>query len=215
MLEPHGYRVFEAQDGATGLAEAVETKPDVIILETALSDGEGLAVLQGLREGSSTPVMVLSEQTTDGAKVSALDAGANDYLTKPFSSAELLARLRVLQRAVLSELDGPFLVEGELVANLVTHQITLSGRAIRLTPKEEALFYVLARYAGKVVTRNHLIRSLWGAHGEQRTHDLQVLVAQVRKKLEPYGAELLIRTESHLGYSLTLSPQREPALSPA
>ena len=84
VLEPHGYRVFEAQDGATGLAEAVETKPDVIILETALSDGEGLAVLQGLREWSSTPVMVLSEQTTDGAKVSALDAGANDYLTKPF-----------------------------------------------------------------------------------------------------------------------------------
>jgi len=215
VLEPHGYRVFEARDGATGLAEAVEAKPDVIILETALSDGEGLAVLQGLREWSSTPVMVLSEQTTDDAKVAALDAGANDYMTKPFSSAELLARLRVLQRPVLNEPDGPLLVEGEIVANLVTHEITVSGRALRLTRKEEALFYVLARYAGKVVTRTHLIRSLWGTHGEQRTHDLQVLVAQVRKKLEPYGAELLIRTEGHLGYRLTLSAQREPALSPA
>jgi len=215
VLEPNGYRVFEAENGGTGLAEAVECKPDVILLETALSDGEGLTVLQGLREWSSTPVLVLSEETDDEAKVAALDAGANDYMTKPFSSAELLARLRVLQRPVLNEPDGPFLIEGELVANLATHEITLGGRAIRLTPKEEALFYVLARYAGKVVTRTHLIRALWGAHDEQRTHDLQVLVAQVRKKLEPYGAELLIRTEGHLGYSLTLSPQREPALSPA
>ena len=135
VLEPHGYRVFEAEDGGTGLSEAAETKPDVIILETALSDGEGLAVLQGLCEWSSTPVLVLSEQATDDAKVAALDAGASDYMTKPFSSAELLARLRVLQRQVLNEPDGPLLVEGELVANLVTHQITVSGRALRLTPK--------------------------------------------------------------------------------
>jgi two-component system KDP operon response regulator KdpE len=215
VLEPHGYRVFEAEDGGTGLSEAAEAKPDVIILETALSDGEGLAILQGLREWSNTPVLVLSEQATDDAKVAALDAGASDYMTKPFSSAELLARLRVLQRQVLNEPDGPLLVEGELVANLVTHQITISGRALRLTPKEEALFYVLARYAGKVVTRTHLLRSVWGGPGEQRIHDLQVLVAQVRKKLEPYGAEVLIRTEGHIGYRLSLITPSEAVLSEA
>jgi two-component system KDP operon response regulator KdpE len=215
VLEPHGYRVFEAENGGTGLVEAVECRPDVIILETALPDREGLAVLQGLREWSNTPVLVLSEQPTDDAKVAALDGGASDYMTKPFSSAELLARLRVLQRPVLNEPDGPLLIEGELVANLVTHEITLSGRAVTLTRKEEALFYVLARYAGKVVTRAHLLRSVWGAHGEQRIHDLQVLVAQLRRKLEPYGAETLIRTEGHIGYSLSLMAPSEPALSVA
>jgi two-component system KDP operon response regulator KdpE len=215
VLEPNGYRVFEAENGGTGLVEAVECRPDVIILEPALPDREGLAVLQGLREWSNTPVLVLSEQNTDDAKVAALDGGASDYMTKPFSSAELLARLRVLQRPVLNEPDGPLLIEGELVANLVTHEITLSGRAVTLTRKEEALFYVLARYAGKVVTRAHLLRSVWGAHGEQRIHDLQVLVAQLRRKLEPYGAETLIRTEGHIGYSLSLAAPSEPALSVA
>jgi two-component system, OmpR family, KDP operon response regulator KdpE len=215
VLEPYGYRVFEAENGVTGLTQAVECEPDVIILETVLPDREGLTVLQGLREWSNTPVLVLSEQSHDAAKVAALDAGASDYMTKPFSSAELLARLRVLQRPVLNEPDGPFLIEGELVANLVTHEITLSGRAVRLTRKEEALFYVLARYAGKVVTRTHLLRSVWGAHGEQGIHDLQVLIAQLRKKLEPYGAEILIRTEGHIGYRLSFMAPSEAALSVA
>ena len=204
LLEPHGYWVCEAENGVNGLTEAVECQPDVIIMETVLPDREGLAVLQGLREWSNTPVLVLSEQTHDEAKVAALDAGASDYMTKPFSSAELLARLRVLQRPILNEPDGPLLIEGELVANLATHEITLSGRAIRLTPKEEALFHVFARYAGKVVTRAHLLRSVWGTHGEQRIRDLHVLVAHLRKKLEPHGEELLIRTEDHIGYSLSL-----------
>ena len=213
VLEPHRYRVYEADSAAAGLAEAIECKPDVIILETALPDREGVAVLQNLREWSNTPVLVLSEQTDVEAKVAALDAGASDYVTKPFASAELLARLRVLQRPLLNEPDGPLLIEGDLVANLVTHEITLDGRAISLTPKEEALFYILARYAGKVVTRVHLLRSVWGAHGEQRLHDLQVLVAHLRRKLEPWGAELLIRTEGQIGYSLSLPAQREPALT--
>ena len=213
VLEPHGYRVFEAENGVTGLTQAVEGQPDVIIMETVLPDGEGLAVLQRLREWSNTPVLVLSEETHDEAKVAALDAGASDYLTKPFSSAELLARLRVLQRPIPNEPEGPFLIEGELVANLATHEITLRGRAILLTPKEEALFYVLARYAGKVVTRAHLLRSVWGAQGKQRIHDLHVLVAHLRKKLDPYGEQLLIRTEGHIGYSLSLAAPSEAPLN--
>jgi len=214
ILESQGYRVFEAESGATGLAVAAERKPDVIILELALPDREGLAVLQDLREWSNAPVLVLSEQDSSPAKVAALDAGASDYMIKPFDSAELLARLRVLQRPLPHQPDGPLLIEGDLVANLTTHEITFGGRAVSLTPKEEALFHVLGRYAGKVVTRAHLLRSIWGLHGEEKTHDLQVLVSQLRKKLEPHGAELFIRTEGHLGYRLFLAAQPAPALLP-
>jgi two-component system, OmpR family, KDP operon response regulator KdpE len=215
VVQPQGYRLVEAETGESGLKKAVECRPDVIILEMALPNGEGLSVLQALREWSRTPVLVLSERTDDEVKVAALDAGAGDYLTKPFSSAELLARLRVLQRSLANVPDGPLLIEGELVANLATHQITLNGRRVRLTPKEEALFYVLARFAGKVVTHTHLLRAVWGAHSDQRMHDLRVLVAHLRKKLGSYGGEMLIRTEGSIGYCLLLSVQGQPVSSRA
>ena len=209
VLEPHGYRVFEAGDGGTALAQATECRPDVVILEIALPEEEGMSVLQGLREWSQTPVLVLSERADDEAKVAALDAGASDYLTKPFSTAELLARLRVVQRPVPNVPDGPLLIEGELVANLATHEIALNGRPVKLTPKEEVLFYVLARYAGRVVTINHLLRPVWGLHSEEKTHDLRVLVSHLRNKLEAYGGEMLVRTEGNLGYRLALSAKQE------
>jgi two-component system KDP operon response regulator KdpE len=209
VLEPEGYRVFEAENGESALSNAVDCNPDVIILETALPDEDGLSLLRTLREWSHTPVLVLSGQTDDEAKVAALDTGASDYLTKPFSSAELLARLRVLQRPVANMPDGPLLIEGDLVVNVATHDITLHGRSVSLTRKEEALFFVLVRYAGKVVTQTHLIRSIWGAHSESRVHDLQVLVAHLRKKLGPYDGEILIRTQTNVGYWLLLSSQRE------
>lgn len=202
VLSPHGYRVFQAESGEEGLKEAVACKPDVILLELALPDGDGLSVLQALQEWSRTPVLVLSERTDDQAKVAALDGGANDYLTKPFSSAELLARLRVLQRSMSNVPDGPLLIEGALVANLATHQVTVNGRRVRLTPKEEALFYVLARFVGQVVTHTHLLRAVWGVHSEERIHDLRVLVSHLRKKLGSDGGEMLIRTEGSIGYSL-------------
>ena len=211
VLEPEGYRVIEAQNGGSGLQKAAERRPDVIILEIALPEEGGLSVLQALREWSTTPVLVLSEQAGDEAKVTALDTGASDYLVKPFSSAELLARLRVLRRPLPHSPDGPLLIEGDLVANLSTHEISLSGRPVRLTRREEALFYVLAKYAGKVVTCSHLLRSVWGVPSERRIHDLQVLIAQLRKKLGPYEGEILIQTEGHLGYKLSLSEHGEPA----
>lgn len=215
LLEPQGYRVFEAESAGDALGKAVESKPDVIVLELRLSNGNGLAFLQRLQESSQTPVLVLSEQTGEEAKVAALDAGARDYLTKPFSSGELLARLRVLQRPLPNVPDGPFLIEGDLVANFATHEITLKGRPIRLTPKEQALFYVLARYPGRVVTCAHLLRAVWGFHSEDKLHDLQVLVSHLRKKLGPFGGEILVRTESSIGYSLALAPNQELATCPA
>ena len=140
LLEPHGYRVFDTDTGGSGLREAVDRKPDVIILELALPDSDGLDILRALREWNLTPVLVLSERKQDEAKVAALDAGASDFLTKPFSGTELLARLRVLQRPLPNVPDGPLLIEGDLVVNLAAHKITLNGHPVRLTRKEEALF---------------------------------------------------------------------------
>jgi two-component system KDP operon response regulator KdpE len=207
VLEPQGYRFYEAASGAEGLKEVVERNPDVIILEMVLPDTNGVSLLRSLREWSYTPALVLSEQASDGIKVAALDSGASDYVVKPFSSAELLARLRVLQRPWPNAPDGPLLIEGELVANLATHEITVKGRPVSLTRKEEVAFYVLAHYAGKVVTRTHLARSVWGMDSDEKAHDLQVLIAQLRKKLEPLANQMLIRTERNLGYSLLLCGQ--------
>jgi two-component system KDP operon response regulator KdpE len=211
VLEAHGYRVLEAESSGAGLNLAVEGKPDVIVLELRLPDADGLEVLGSLREWNQIPVLVLSGQSGDQAKVAALDAGARDYLTKPFSSPELLARLRALQRPLPNVPDGPLLMDGDLVANLATHEITLKGQSISLTPKEEALFYVLARYAGSVVTCAHLLRAVWGIHSEDKIQDLRVLVSHLRKKLGHHTGEMLVRTEGSLGYSLWLSSHREPA----
>jgi two-component system KDP operon response regulator KdpE len=211
ILTAEGYRVLEAENAENGLRKAVEGNPDLIVLEIALPRNEGLELLQGLREWNRTPVMVLSECTDDPSKVAALDAGASDYLTKPFSAAELLARLRVLLRPLPNVPDGPLLVEGELVVNLATHTITIAGQPVRLTPKEEVLFCVLARYTGKVVTCDHLSRSVWGLNSDDKMHDLRVLVWQLRKKLGAYGGEVLLKTEGSTGYKLALSANKELA----
>ncbi len=204
VLESQGYQILQAEGLAAGLERAVEGKPDVIVMEMALADGEGLEFLRNLREWSHTPVLVLSERNGEEAKVAALDAGANDYITKPFNGAELLARLRVLQRPLFQVPDGPLLVEGDLVANFSTHEISVAGRPVGLTRKEEALFYVLARHAGKVVTRAQLLHSVWGMDSEERIHDLHVLMGNLRKKLEPHGKEIFITTQGGLGYTLSL-----------
>ena len=209
ILEPEGYRVIEAESGGLGLSKAIEWEPDIIILEIALPDEEGLVVLRNLREWNHIPVLVLSERKDDGTKVASLDGGASDYLTKPFSSAELLARLRVAQRPTPGVPDGPLLIEKDLVINLGTHETVISGSKVNLTPKEQVLFHILARYAGKTVTCEHLVRSVWGSHSEEKLHDLRVLVWQLRKKLDPYEGELRVRTEGSLGYSLALSSKPE------
>lgn len=207
VLEPRGYRVVQAENGRDALTQVIECEPDVIIMEMLLPDVDGLSVLRSLQEWEHIPVLVLSQQAQAEAKVAALDAGARDYLTKPFSSDELLARLRVLQRPLPNVPDGPLLIEGDLVANLATHEVSFRQRPIALTRKETALFYVLARYAGRVVTRTHLLRSVWGARSEEKTQDLIVLVAHLRKKLGLYGGELLIKTQGSIGYSLSLDVQ--------
>ncbi len=175
------------------------------MLDLGLPDMSGLVWLKNYREWNATPVMVLSERSQTADKIAALDAGANDYLVKPFDTLELLARLRVLRRCMPGVPEGPFLMEGGLKVDITAHEVTLDGRRLRFTATEEALFYVLARNAGKVVTCGHLLRSLWGNETENRLHHLHVLIAYIRRKLESEGDRLQIETEGQLGYRLLLS----------
>jgi two-component system KDP operon response regulator KdpE len=204
LLGPHHYRLFAAKNGKLGLAAAEACQPDVIILELALPDMAGLTVLKQLRQSSQTPVMVLSECDHEADAVAALDEGANDYMTKPFSETELLARLRVLRRCIPGELDEPTLVEGDLKVDLTNHLVTLSSRKIDLTPIEEALLHALVTYAGKVVTGKYLLRSVWGAEGENQIQYLRVFMSHLRKKLDRARGDIVIETTGSLGYRLLL-----------
>lgn len=205
ILERQAYRVLEADNAERGLEEAVQSRPDVVILDPDLPDSDGLALVRRLREWSRAPVLALSAQDREEDKVAALDAGVNDYLTKPFGSAELLARLRVLQRSAPWITDSPLLIEGDVSVNLATHEVRLKGHRIKFTPTEEALFYMLVRYIGKVVTCSHLTRCLWGTDAENKTQDLHVYIGSLRKKLENNGGGVWIKTEGSTGYKLQLA----------
>ena len=205
-LEANGYRVLEAAKGQEGLAEAAQRSPDVIILDLGLPDTDGLTVLKRLREWSRAPVLVLSVQEGDVDKVSALDNGADDYMTKPFSTAELLARLRVVQRRVLPEADQAVFHSGPLEVDLSARLVTRKGQEVKMTPTEYSLLRLLVRNAGKVVTHRQLLKEVWGpAYGEQ-THYLRVYVAHLREKLEedPARPELIL-TEPGVGYRLVVA----------
>ena len=149
-------------------------------------------------------MLVLSICNREADTVAALDGGANDYMTKPFSEVELLARLRVLRRCIPSEFEEPLLFMRDLKVDLAKHLVTLSGSKIDLTPTEEALFHALVAYAGKVVSGRHLLRSVWGAEGENHGQYLRVFISNLRKKLEVTGGRLVIETAGSLGYRLLL-----------
>jgi two-component system, OmpR family, KDP operon response regulator KdpE len=205
VLEPQSYKVCEAENGDNGLKEAAAQRPDVIILDLCLPDMDGLIVLARLRESSQTPVLVLSVRDGEADKIAALDGGANDYMTKPFGTSELLARLRVLQRPVSGEPDQPVVVEGDLTVDVAAHVVTYKGQTLELTRTEEALLHLLARNAGKLVTCEHMVRSVWGAQQGDPLHNLRVYIASLRKKLENGAGEGLIKTEGGIGYRLLLN----------
>lgn len=203
-LEANGYRVLEAATGPDGLAEAAQRNPDVIILDLGLPGMDGLTVLKRLREWSRAPVLVLSVQEGDVDKVSALDNGANDYMTKPFSAIELLARLRVLRRhAQPEEADNAVFHSGPLEVDLAARRVIVRGEEVKLTATEYSFLRLLVRNAGKVVTHRQILKEVWGpAYGGQ-THYLRVYVAHLREKIEADSArpELLL-TEPGVGYRL-------------
>lgn len=198
-LESRGYSVREAENGILGLQAAVFHKPNVIILDLGLPDMDGVQVLTRLREWSTIPVLILSVRDQEAIKLAAFDAGADDYVTKPFSTAEFLARLTAIQRRNNSD-ETPNLELGPLTLDPTHHSATLSGNELKLTPTEYALLAQLVKHAGKVVTLKHLLRAVWGPQAELQSNYLRVYANHLRKKLEGSGLE--IQNEPGIGYRL-------------
>ena len=201
-LESRDYTVREAESGRLGLQEAAFHRPDVVLLDLGLPDMDGLEVLKNLRGWSDVPILILSVRDDENVKVTALDGGADDYVTKPFSTAELVARLAVIQRRQHGT-DSPELVVGPLTMHLDRHEVFLSGEPLKMTPTEYAFLHALARHAGKIVTQRQLLREVWGPQGDGQTQYLRVYANHLRKKL---GARLVIRNEPGIGYRLLDSP---------
>jgi two-component system KDP operon response regulator KdpE len=202
-LETNNYRVHEAETGAEALAKAAQVRPEVIILDMNLPDMEGTEVLRRLREWTSTPVIILSVRDADRDKVAALDAGADDYLTKPFSTDELLARLRVARRHAQPVADQPVLTFGDIQIDLARRVVTRKGEPVKLTPTEYALLRLLVQHAGRVLTHRQILKEVWGLQHVDETHYLRVYFAQLRQKLEANPARpRLIVTEPGVGYRL-------------
>jgi two-component system KDP operon response regulator KdpE len=204
-LEGAGHQVYEAETGQAGLTEVVNRRPDIVLLDLGLPDMEGVKVLRRLREWSDVPVLILSVRDDAEEKVAALDAGADDYVTKPFDTAELLARVRVAQRRSLTEAGEPVFNSGSLCVDFSARQVRLAGVEIKLTPTEYALLRVLVQNAGKVVTHRQLLRTVWGEKAESQAQYLRVYVTHLRKKLQTNAnAPSLIKTEVGIGYRLSI-----------
>jgi two-component system, OmpR family, KDP operon response regulator KdpE len=203
-LEGAGYRVREAPTGALGLNEAAVQRPDAVILDLGLPDADGLDVLRRLREWSGLPVLILSVRGEEAQKIAALDAGADDYLTKPFGGGELLARLRVLLRRAQPAGEVSIVSFGDVEVDYTKRTVTRAGEEVHLTVKEYALLRLLLQHRGKVVTHRQLLRDLWGEKAEEQTHYLRVYMTHLRQKLEPDPSRpRYLKTESGIGYRFT------------
>jgi two-component system KDP operon response regulator KdpE len=211
VLEAEGYRVLESETGEQGLSDIALRRPDVVLLDLGLPKIDGLTVLKRLREWSHVPVLILTVRAAAEEKVAALDAGADDYVTKPFDSPELLARLRAVQRRAAGDKDEPYFQCGHLAIDFTGHTVTVNKQEVKLTATEYALLKVLAQHAGKVVTHKHLLREVWGPNAEEQSQYLRVYMAHLRKKIEiPDAREKLLRTESGIGYRLVLPTAKRP-----
>jgi two-component system KDP operon response regulator KdpE len=206
LLEEEQYRVLESDCGKQGLSDLALRRPDVVLLDLGLPDMDGLAVLKRLREWSRMPVLILSVREGPEDKIAALDAGADDYVTKPFEAGELLARLRAIQRRTVSGSEEPCFRAGSLEIDFNARTVTVKGREVKLTATEYALLKILAQHAGKIVTHKQLLREVWGPNAEEQSQYLRVYMTHLRKKLEPFNCEKLLRTESGIGYRF-VSPQ--------
>jgi len=202
ILTAHGYVVFGCPNGQDVLANVNAHRPDVIILDLGLPDIDGVEVTRLLRQWTQVPIVILSVRGAEDDKILALDAGADDYLTKPFGSGELLARLRVALRRAPAAAEPIFSV-GDLTIDLVRRVVTVAQREIQLTPTEYDLLRALVAHAGKVLTHHQLLRQVWGLGYEQETHMLRVNMSNLRRKVEPDPARpRYIITEPGVGYRL-------------
>ena len=205
-LDAEGFEVIEAESGARGLETAASARPDCVILDLGLPDMDGVEIIRRLREWSRVPVVVLSARSLEAEKVAALDAGADDYVTKPFGVRELFARLRVaLRHAALLEngLQSAVFESGDLKVDLAARRVTLGGREIHLTPTEYRLLSTLVRHSGKILTQRFLLKEVWGPAYIERPHYLRVYMANLRQKLETNPAQpVRLLTETGVGYRL-------------
>jgi two-component system KDP operon response regulator KdpE len=200
-LEANGYRVFDAATGQEGIAQAAQRKPDVVLLDLGLPDLDGVAVVRRLREWSRVPVVILSVRDSEDDKVAALDAGADDYVTKPFSAAELLARMRAALRHARPQGADAIFHTGELEVDFAARAVRMRGTEVSLTPIEYSLLRLLVTHAGRVLTHRQLLTEVWGPKSVEQTHYLRVHIANLRKKLgDTEGDSQMIRTESAVGY---------------
>jgi two-component system KDP operon response regulator KdpE len=208
VLRNRGYRTAEASTGRMGLDEAADRRPEIILLDLGLPDIDGVEVIRKLREWSFIPIIVLSVRDREDEKIEALDAGADDYLTKPFGAGELLARMRVAFRHVLRAGGGPpqgspVVASGDLVIDFVNRNVTVAGEAVHLTPTEYELLAVLLRSPGKVITHRALLKEVWGNAYADHVEYLRVYMAQLRRKLEPDQARpRYLVTEPGVGYRI-------------
>ena len=202
-LESHGYEVTTAQDGLDALRSFEKSAPDLVITDLSMPNMDGVELTQAIRRLGDTPIIVLSVREQDQTKVEALDAGADDYMTKPFSTPELLARVRVqLRRHRERTVESPSdpLLEGDFAIDRVAHRVTVRGQEIHLTPKEFDLLVLFIQNAGRVMTHKTLLRAIWGPSGTNQPEYLRVLIAQLRKKIDTAEAASYIESEPWIGY---------------
>jgi two-component system KDP operon response regulator KdpE len=205
-LEANGYMVYESETGSEGLVRAVNNQPSAVLLDLGLPDGDGLTILNKLREWYKNPVIILSVRKDEKDIIKALDSGANDYLTKPFSPGELLARLRVAFRSNKESESSSTFKNGNLSVDLASRTILKNQEPVKLTSTEYNLLWLFIQNPGKVITHKYILERIWGNDFEKETQYLRVYIGQLRKKIEDDpGNPQMILTESGIGYRFQLT----------
>ncbi len=204
-LQSHGYEVDVAQDGVEAVRLFEQNQPDLVVTDLSMPNMDGVELTQAIRKLGDTPIIVLSVREHDANKVLALDSGADDYVTKPFSMPELLARVRVQLRRRAEDASQPTSFhEGDFSIDKEAHRVLVQGREVHLTPKEFDLLLLFARNHGRALTHKMLLRSIWGPAGDNQPEYLRVLVAQLRRKIDSPGALSYIESEPWIGYRFRL-----------
>ena len=202
-LSAYGYNIDQAESGRDGISQAAIFKPDLIMVDLGLPDIDGKDVIRQIREWSNVPIIILTARDQEQEKIAALDTGADDYVTKPFSMGELLARIRVCLRRSAQSDDEPVLTCGGLKIDLLLRKVTVEGREVKLTPTEYEIIKLMAKHAGRVLTHKQLLKAVWGNYCDDDTHYIRVYIAQLRRKIEVDPAQPhYIITESGVGYRL-------------
>ena len=202
-LSAQGFAIYEAASGQEAIHAVISDHPDIIILDLGLPDFDGIEVTRRLREWSQTPIIILSVREAESDKIAALDAGADDYLTKPFSTGELMARMRVALRHLAGKPDEPILQVDDLKMDLARRLVTVDDKQVSLTPTEYEILRLLLQHAGKVLTHHQLLRQVWGSAYESEMHMLRVNISNLRRKIEPDPARPhYLLTEPGVGYRI-------------